>query len=253
MIWIALGFFIIASIIRGRNKFLIGGVGWILFSVYWSSLISYYFGINDLFNVVLIILISIFCLIIALYMIRERKDDVLLTVTKLAAITCLIYFPLAEIELLNRSIISLTAKITCLSLNLLGIPAELYSSTIQLGNISVGIILACTAIESIAFFTGVIMSVNADLRRKMRAILVSVPVIYILNIIRNVFVVTACGYEWFGSPSHSFYIAHHVLAKIGSTIALLVIAYAVISILPEVLNMIEDIWALFRRRSVQGS
>ena len=52
----------------------------------------------------------------------------------------------------------------------------------------------------------------------------SVPVIYILNIIRDAFVIVAYGYQWFG-PS-SFEIAHHTIAKIGSGIALFVIAYA---------------------------
>ncbi|MEZ5334908.1 MAG: hypothetical protein R2741_06585 [Methanolobus sp.] len=55
--------------------------------------------------------------------------------------------------------------------------------------------------------------------------------IHILNIIRDVFVIVAYGYQWFGP--NSFEIAHHTIAKIGSGVALFVIAYVVMRILPN--------------------
>jgi len=49
---------------------------------------------------------------------------------------------------------------------------------------------------------------------------------------------------WFGDPETSFYIAHTIIAKIGSLIALFVIAYAVFKILPEIIDMIDGIMNL---------
>lgn len=115
---------------------------------------------------------------------------------------------------------------------------------IAVNGYKVEIVLACTAIESIALFIGIIASVNAPLKRLAAAFLVSVPVIYVLNLIRNVFVVDAYGMNWFGDPDTSFYIAHTIIAKAGSLLALFLIAYAVLKILPEILDMIDGILSL---------
>ena len=55
------------------------------------------------------------------------------------------------------------------------------------------------------------------------------------------FVVDAYGMTWFGDPETSFYIAHTVIAKIGSLLALFMIAYAVLKILPEIIDMIDGV------------
>ena len=98
---------------------------------------------------------------------------------------------------------------------------------------SVEIILACTAIESIALFAGVILSVQAPLGRRLAALAASTISIYLLNIVRNGFVLMAYGWSWFGSDS--FDIAHNIIAKAGSTGALLAISYLVFLLLPELL------------------
>jgi archaeosortase A (PGF-CTERM-specific) len=186
-------------------------------------------------------------------LVAKEKHDVLLVLTKAAAIICLIYFPFAEIEILNEAIILVTARITGTTLNAVGVPVQVVHVqmpqspyAIRLGGLQLGIILACTAIESMALFAGVILAVDALPKSKFKAFMVSVPVIYVLNIIRNVLVTTAYGYCWFGTPERSFDIAHSYLARIGSVLALMGIAYAVIMILPEVLDMLEGIMDLFR-------
>ncbi len=126
----------------------------------------------------------------------------------------------------------------------------------------VEIILACTAIESIVLFAGIIFGVHAPMKRKLKAFFVSVPVIYALNIFRNVFVITAYFDQWFASPSwvrfshglvrstqeQSFDIAHNVLARMGSMVILIIIAYAVFMILPEVLDLIDDLFRVIRKK-----
>jgi len=114
---------------------------------------------------------------------------------------------------------------------------------ISLNGYTVEIILACTAIESIALFMGLIGAVRAPLNRLAMAFIVSVPVIYILNLIRDIFVVVAYGEQWFGADS--FIIAHNYIAKAGSGIALFVISYSVLRILPELFGMIDGLWVIF--------
>jgi archaeosortase A (PGF-CTERM-specific) len=97
--------------------------------------------------------------------------------------------------------------------------------------------------------------IDASFKRVSLAFFASVPVIYLLNLLRNVFVIAAYGSQWFGGADESFYIAHTVIAKIGSTIALFVIAYVVLNILPELLDMIDGVTNLLKKsvkRYIEG-
>jgi archaeosortase A (PGF-CTERM-specific) len=108
----------------------------------------------------------------------------------------------------------------------------------------VQIILACTSIESIALFAGLILSVQAPIGRRLVALAASTVSIYLLNIVRNGFVLMAYGGSWFGSES--FEIAHNIIAKVGSTVALLAISYLVFLLLPELLSIIDELAADIR-------
>ena len=182
--------------------------------------------------------------------------DLFFLVTKIALITAILYFPFSEIPFLKDSLIYITAEITTTMLNLFNIgvymvpPSNIYTISSSFHEIykPIKIILACTAIQSMVLFIGLIFAVNAPVRRKLKAFFLSVPVIYGLNIFRNVFVASAYFGQWFGSPLESFYIAHEVLARIGSMIALIAIAYAVFVILPEALDLVEDFFRFLLRK-----
>jgi len=181
---------------------------------------------------------------------NRRIRDILFTVTKIAFITAVLYFPFAEIPGIGDALIFLTAKLTTLMINQFGFDYSVYlvpPSYIYTTNSAfhalykpVKIILACTAIQSMVLFTGLAFGVAAPLKRALKAFMVSVPVIYGLNLIRNVFVCEAYFGEMFGAPAHSFYVAHGVIARIGVFISLVIIAYAVFVILPEALELVED-------------
>ena len=243
ILWISLILFLIAIIIP-RSKNIIGGFGWMFFAAHWAIQPIHYLEIADVFNAVLMIFVSLFCISMVFFNFRSPKSDTLLTITFAAVIGGFFYFPFAEMSLLKGFLIDTVTFQTVWGLNFLGIPATQIGSNILLNGYTIEIILACTGIESMALFTGVTFAVDANPMRRFKAFMVSVPLIYVLNIIRNMFVMAAYGYQWFGE--HSFYIAHHVLAKIGSTSALFLIAYIVFLILPEVVDMIADLASMFR-------
>ena len=168
--------------------------------------------------------------------------DITSMVTGVAAIGSLFYFPFLQMESLNHWIISTVTSNVVLTLHLIGFPVTSTWNTISLDGYTVEIILACTAIESIALFMGLITSVKAPMKNVASAFMVSVPVIYILNVFRDAFVVVAYAQQWFG-PS-SFEIAHHGIAKFGSLIALFLIGYAVLKILPELFDLIDGVFEL---------
>jgi archaeosortase A (PGF-CTERM-specific) len=117
------------------------------------------------------------------------------------------------------------------------------------------ILVACTGIGSIAIFVGLIAAVPAPLGRKLRAVAVSAPVIYVLNLGRNVFIGLSFGKQWahvapdlvmslFGTSDPrmvSFFVADRIVAQSLSVVALVGVTYLVVRELPEVLVVVEDL------------
>lgn len=258
VLWLALGLLIIASVIPRNNrlKFTVAGTGWIFFSVHWGFQWQHYAELGDYVNVFITIAAALICVFIGYVLItkdgRLLKDingisttSSIFMATTAAAIGGISYFAFSEIQTMNTWIISTVTDQTIWLGSLFGVMiTRLDWNLISVNGYKVEIILACTAIESIALFIGIISSVNAPIKRQASAFLISVPVIYGLNLIRNIFIVNAYGMTWFGDPEMSFYIAHTVIAKIGSLIALFVIAYAVLKILPEIIDMIDGVMNL---------
>lgn len=226
--------------------------------------------------ILLTLVVAFICIIIAHLMFGTYLDSrkgiqndnpadrtkTLTAVTTITAVGCLFYFPFAEIESLNRLLISIVTSQTFWFAQIAGFPVERFDwNMIMLEESLVEIILACTAIESIALFFGIILGIKAKRKRIFMALMASIPVIYILNLIRNAFVIGAYAYNWFGTgpmivnilgnefflhDSASFYLGHHIIAKGGSGIALFFIAYAVLKLLPELLDLIDNLWQLIR-------
>lgn len=222
----------------GMKKRGFGFIAWLTFAIACLTKIPIYVNSSDYYNTAVFFLAFIFFLILA-FSILKKNSDVFVEVTAFSALACAVYFPFAFIAPLGSWLILKTASLTSMLGNFLGFGMYNNGDLIFMNGKSVRIILACTAIESIALFTGATLGINASIQRKIKAFLVSVPTIYILNLFRNVFVATAYGYSWFGE--NSFYIAHHVIAKVLSTLALILIAYAVFRILPELAELIYSL------------
>ncbi|WP_290598025.1 MULTISPECIES: archaeosortase A [unclassified Archaeoglobus] len=216
----------------------LGFTAWLIFAIACLTKIPDYIESSDYYNTAVFLLAFIFFTIMSISILK-KNSEVFVEVTAFSALACAVYFPFAFINSLNTWIIYNTASLTVMLGNSLGFSMQSYGDEIFLNAKSVKIILACTAIESIALFTGATIGIKADGIRKVKAFLISVPTIYILNLFRNVFVIVAFGYSWFGE--NSFYLAHHVIAKILSTLALILIAYAVFRILPELAELIYSL------------
>jgi archaeosortase A len=270
VLWLAVGLMIASSVIPRtlRVHKLVGGIGWGVFSIHWGYQPLHYVETLDYANVVLTFVFALFCLLMAYIMFREyregpclvknnrklmhsevsaqtRGDSLAITsmLTSASALGALVYFPFANFSSLNTWIIGNVTSQVIWVLQYFEIPASMKAwNMITLNGYTVEIILACTAIESIALFMGLIGAARAPLNRLVMAFIVSVPVIYVLNLIRDIFVVVAYGEQWFGADS--FIIAHNYIAKAGSGIALFAISYAVLKILPELLGMIDGLWVI---------
>ncbi|ESP89866.1 archaeosortase A [Candidatus Halobonum tyrrellensis] len=117
------------------------------------------------------------------------------------------------------------------------------------------ILLACTGLGSIAIFVGLIVAVRAPLGRKLRALAVSVPVIWCLNLVRTTFIGVTFGNQYlqvfvdevlflFGSSDPymvSFFVSDRILSQVLAVVALVGVTYLVVRQLPELLTVVEDV------------
>ena len=265
IMWFSVVLMIACLLIRKENKIaeIVCGAAWLLFGIYWVTLIPHYLEIPDYTNIILIIVLFLFCLLMALFAARafkspirrenpkhkdsielDKKVNTFFSMTKLVAIICLVYMPFKLIGPLNQMIIGSVAAQTVYLLNILGYNAvQITYDQIAYNGIAVTVILACTAIESIAFFTGLMLTAReSSSKKKMIVFLIAVPSIYILNLLRNIFVVASYGDLWFGP--NSFEIGHSYIAKAGSGIVLIILAYITLKMLPELMDMILDAYDL---------
>ena len=248
ILWISLILLAVASMLPKayNSRFVIGGTGWIFLSIYWSLQPGPYFKIQDYINAFLVIAASIISLFIAYITLkaRDKKEsgyEVFISLSRAASVVGLLYFLFAEIGFLNTRIISTVTDQAIWVTGRFGVPVEQVAwNQLAVNGMAVEIILACTAIESIALFSGIISSATAaPAARKLKAFMISVPVIYILNLQRLAFTASAYGFSWFGTPDESFHISEHIITKGGSLLALFLISYMVLKTLPEVSDMID--------------
>lgn len=244
LLWVALILFVAAIVTPRKLGYSLGAIGWLVFALHWALQPLHYWAIADYFNVVVTLGVAAFCGYLSLLM-WKRADELTLLITKAAAVGGIFYFSFAEFSYLNHLLVAAVASQTTEILNVCSVPViKVDWNILTLNNYPVEIILGCTGIESIALFLGVITCVPAPLRRKLAAFLIIVPTIYVLNIARNAFVLTATGCSWFGLPEHSFYVSHNIIAKFGSLGALVLLSYLLFKMLPELLNVVTNAFDL---------
>ena len=249
--------------------------GWIAFGAFWLVLVPHFVltqkslieGIGSLAAVPLSVWAG--------YQLYRGRDS-LFVLTRAVGLMGLVYVPFLTIGPLRQAIVESVTDQTALLLSLLGFDPLVvdgfshngieiaekpypYESTFWFeGNsrpITYNILLACTGIGSIAIFAGAILSVAAPWRRKLRALALTVSVIYVLNLFRNVFIAVSFGEQRmqilpglvmtvFGLEDPqmvSYYVADRILAQTGSVVVLVGITYFLVRELPEITVLVEDL------------
>jgi len=116
------------------------------------------------------------------------------------------------------------------------------------------IVMACTGIGSIALFTGFISAIDTiDIKTKFLYIALSSIAIYLLNLIRNLFIAGAYGGQWFhfqpeiieyifgqGDEWVSFYIADRIIAQFGSVFIMIIFALGIINLINNNTRLINE-------------
>jgi archaeosortase A (PGF-CTERM-specific) len=226
-------------------------IGWMLFAAFWSTMPSFLYlsEDGDIFNAVVCV-IGVYVLVYLAYheWLSRKRNDHPVSLNWIAGATFLagiIYFTI-EIGVpgLKNWFIEFVAAQTTDLLHLLGVNAVRTDTVIVYNNAPISIIVACTAIQSMVLFVGMIGAItSAKPRRKALGLLATVVPIYFLNLIRNAGVVIMVG-----SGMVSFDIAHNVIGKVGSLVALILLLLLTFKIVPELYDEILGILDLPKRQ-----
>lgn len=248
LIFLGIGFFYR----RKNTASVLKIIGWGLFSFFWATMPSflYYAEGGDVFNAAVCI-IGVYVLIYMGYheWLSLKTDNYVSCLNWIAGGTFLagiIYFTIENgiIPGLQEWLIENVAAQTADLLHIFGINVIRTQDLIVYNNTPITIIFACTAIQSIVLFVGMIGALSrVNIKRKALGLLVTIVPIYFLNLIRNASVVYMVG-----SGMVSFELAHNVIAKAGSLIALIVLLFITFKIVPELYDEIIDLIGLSKRR-----
>jgi len=238
-----------AAIKKGELAHKIKIFGWILFAFYWSTQPnSLYFGEEGDFVNAFLCIAGIFVLFYVAYhewlSLKTKKHVGCLN--WIAGASCLAGFIYFGIELtpLRLWLIETVTSQSGWLLNLFIGDVEVFGVNIfYKSSYAVTIIFACTAVQSMVLFVGMIVALpKVETKRKLYGLLITVVPIYLLNLIRNALV----AYLVKDDPDF-FFIAHNIIGKGGSLLALVILLFIVIKILPELLDEIICLTDLYKR------
>ncbi|HIG99576.1 MAG TPA: archaeosortase A [Thermoplasmata archaeon] len=248
LIFLGIGFFYPKKRIASWWKIL----GWGLFTFFWATMPSFlYFSEGgDVFNAVVCI-IGVYVLLYVAYhewlsIVRNESISCLNWIAGGTFLAGIIYFTIENgiIPGLSDWLIETVAAQTADMLHLFGVNVTRTQDLLIYNNVPVTIIFACTAIQSIVLFVGMIGTLpRVSPKRKALGLLLTVVPIYFLNLIRNAGVVYMVG-----SGMTSFEMAHNVIGKTGSLLALIVLLFITFKIVPELYDEIIGIIDLPKRK-----
>jgi len=239
------GFLFKKDVIAGKIKIL----GWIIFAFYWSVLPkTLYFGEEGDFVNAFICIIGVYVLFYFAYheylsISRKEKISCLNWIAGASAIAGIIYFgfELTPLEIWLREVVAAQSA-ALLNLFTEGVTVE--SVYISYKSTSIRIIFACTGVQSMVIFVGMILAVEKlKIKRMIYGLLVTVVPVYFLNLFRNALITYLIG-----NNITDFSTAHNIIGKGGSLIALVILLLILIRFVPEVFDEIMSLTDLPKRK-----
>ncbi|QLH77796.1 archaeosortase A [Halosimplex rubrum] len=262
-----------------------GVAAWGLFGVFWFTLIYHFAFVQKSVIEGAGTLVAVPASFYVGYLLWSGRDS-LFVLSRAVLLMGVVFFPFESVPALRQFLVETVTDQTALLISLVGSDPQLVTgyeavvdgqSVVAYDGYIVGekehlyhntfvfadgespifytIIIACTGIGSMAIFAGLIAAVEAPLRRKLRALAVSIPVIYALNLGRNVMIAVGFGEQRFhlfpglitsvfglSDPRQvSYIVIDRIVAQSLSVVALVGITYLVVRELPEVLTIVEDL------------
>lgn len=273
----AFGAFVLGQLIQaaGRERAgrTLGSVAWVLFGVFWVTMLPTFVGMRSVVETLLAMLAVPLCLVAARAFWQGRDGVAMLS--RAVGVMGIVYGLAIAVPTVRKRLVETVATHTEMGIRALGYEVSRQISPVNgfdsqfvftdaAGNEYVTfIVLACTGIGAIAAFTGIVVATPAPLGRKVRALAVVVAAVWVLNVVRNVFIAVAFGDQWFqaaplielsrtvgyADPAlASYFVADRVLSQSVSVVAILGLAVLLIRLLPETTTLFEAVLYLVTGR-----
>lgn len=268
--WVSLVAFVGGTLALRSNERagrLLTTAAWAVFAVFWGSLITFFWYAKNSFIEAGLSAVAVPACLYTAYLIYQGRDS-LFVLSRGVAIMAVLYLPATTLDPLFEPLIETVTLQAKWGIELIGLQPEIVTNDAGVRSVllfnggteearATEILLACTGLGSISILAGLILAVDAPRARKAKALAVAVPTIWVLNIVRNVFIAAAFGAQWFQvfvpqvmgvfasegtSPELvSFYIADKVISQSASVVALVVILFAVLRFVPELKTVVADV------------
>ena len=266
--WVVVAGFATRALAQRRNldvgRWLAVG-SWVTFGVFWGLLIPHFAFVQQSPIEGVLSAAAVPLSLYVAYLVWTGRND-FETLTRAIAIMGLLYLPFEMIALLRNTAITTVTVHTEMLLATLGHepavidgPDGLRSTFKFVGEgghaFTTTVLLACTGVGSSATVSGLVLALDAPVRRRLAGVAIAVPVIYALNVVRVAFIALAHGYQWFAGFQDpifllfgtndpymvSYLVADRVLAQSLSVVALVALTLALLRLLPEIATIIEDV------------
>ena len=281
--WVVMALFVGGAIAHRRGHIDIArritAGGWGLFAAFWFLLIQHFAFIQrSAVETVLVVIAVPSCLYVGWRLLGGRES--LLTLSRAIAFMTIIYLPFETSELARGFLIETVAYQTAIAIDWVGLAGGVQHVEDPAAGSSLmntfyfpeterasRLVFQCTGIGSMAIFGGLIAAVDAPRPKKLIAAVVSISIIWVLNIGRNVFIAVANGYQWFAGtwlegpvmlafgisdPARvSFFVADRVIAQGLAVFALVGIAWLVSRWVPELLDIGEELLSVLLGQDVK--
>ena len=284
LVWVVIGAFLAGAVAEWADRRELARrvtVGaWWLFAVFWFLLIQHFAFVHRSIVETLLLLVAVpGCLYVGWLLLGGR--DSLLVLSRGVAYMGVIYMPFLMSAWARGLLIEAVAQQSYFLIDALGFDrialaegegemggtlTNTFDNDVE-GVRDTRVVFACTGIESMAMFGGLIAAVRAPLGRKAVGVLVSVGVIWTLNILRNVFIAVANAYQWFAvawiegpvmaafglsNPARvSFFFADRVVSQSLAVVALIGVAWLVSRWVPEILDIAEELLYLLTGSEIE--
>jgi len=249
LIMLGSGFYMTRDNKKSSNK--VKMLGWGLFAFYWAMQPTHlYYPSHDVFNATVCIIGVFFLFYLAyhewLSLTSSDHPRFLDWIAGATFVAGAIYFVIDTevLPLLKTSLIEMVAEQSASVLRLFGLVVIRKGANIIYNNTPITIIFACTAIQSMVLFLGMNSALrDVEPRRRVAAILVTVTPVYFLNLLRNAGVIFLVGAGYV-----SFEMAHNVIFKMLSLLALIILLILNFKLTPELYDEITSIFSMFKRK-----
>lgn len=250
---------------RERLVRTLGAIGWVLLAISLTQTTAEYLLTARVFLGIIGSVAVTFTLHAGSLVIRNADPSERLTFA--FSVMGVLFLPFEFVDPIHSVVLNAVASHAAIGLALggyetgIGYGTQGYANAIYFEGLSprygVAIVSACSGIGAIALFVGLIAASQGSVRKRILASVSIASFIYVLNVVRAVFVAGSIGGVWFGfgtvivEPLYgitdprlvSYYVAEYLISQVLIVLVLLWVYLRLSSLLPEIQEFVGRIVA----------